>query len=53
MARDLSKIVIVDIECTCWEKDKQPLNMQQEIIEFGICTLDLKTLKMENLRSLY
>jgi len=52
MARDLTKVVIVDLECTCWEKDKQPLNMQQEIIEFGICTLHLKTLEVENLRSL-
>jgi len=36
----LDKIVIVDIEATCWE-GKLPEGMDNEIIEVGICLLDV------------
>lgn len=34
-------INIIDLESTCWEGDPPP-NQKQEIIEIGICVLDVK-----------
>lgn len=34
-------INVVDLEATCWEKGKQPEGQKQEIIEVGICVIDL------------
>lgn len=42
MAKILDKIVIVDVEATCWE-GKTPDGMESEIIEIGICLLDIKS----------
>lgn len=35
------KIIIIDLEATCWEGD-QAKNQKSEIIEIGICVLDVK-----------
>ena len=42
MARKLDKIVVVDIEATCWN-GKTPDDMESDIIEIGICLLDVHT----------
>ncbi|HMO63395.1 MAG TPA: exonuclease domain-containing protein [Ferruginibacter sp.] len=42
MAKKLDKIVIVDIEATCWEKET-PAGMESDIIEIGVCLLDVQT----------
>jgi inhibitor of KinA sporulation pathway (predicted exonuclease) len=42
---------IIDLEATCWEGNP-PHGMANEIIEIGICTLDLKTLERNEKRSL-
>ncbi|WP_286019121.1 exonuclease domain-containing protein, partial [Candidatus Venteria ishoeyi] len=42
MARKLDKIVVVDVEATCWD-EKKPDGMENDIIEIGICLLDVKT----------
>jgi inhibitor of KinA sporulation pathway (predicted exonuclease) len=42
VAKELDKIVVVDIEATCWEV-KTPENMTSDIIEIGICLLDVQT----------
>jgi inhibitor of KinA sporulation pathway (predicted exonuclease) len=42
MAKKLDKIVVVDVEATCWT-DKVPEGMMNEIIEIGICLLDVNT----------
>lgn len=42
MTRKLDEIVIVDIESTCWE-GKNPDGMSNDIIEIGICLLNVKT----------
>lgn len=42
MARLLDKIVVVDVEATCWE-GKLPEGMVNEIIEIGLCLLDVET----------
>ena len=36
MSGKLDKILVVDIEATCWE-GKPPAGEQNEIIEVGIC----------------
>jgi inhibitor of KinA sporulation pathway (predicted exonuclease) len=38
LTRKYDQIIIVDIECTCWEKQTPP-GQEQEIIEIGICRL--------------
>ena len=43
MASKLDQILVIDLECTCWEKDP-PEGQQAEIIEIGICTLDMESL---------
>ncbi len=42
MAKKLDKIVVVDIEATCWD-GKVPKGMKSDIIEVGVCLLDTKT----------
>lgn len=36
------KILVIDIEATCWKNNKIPKGQQNEIIEVGICVLDTK-----------
>ena len=50
--RKHDKIVVVDIESTCWEKDNMPINPVSEIIEIGLCLLDLKTLERSSKQSI-
>jgi inhibitor of KinA sporulation pathway (predicted exonuclease) len=38
---DLKKILVVDIEATCWETKS---DMPNEIIEIGCCMIDMRTL---------
>lgn len=42
MAKKLDKILVVDIESTCWE-GKTPPDMESDIIEIGIDLLDVQT----------
>jgi inhibitor of KinA sporulation pathway (predicted exonuclease) len=42
MAKLLDKIVVVDIEATCWN-GPNPEGAQNDIIEIGICLLDVAT----------
>ena len=36
----LDQILVIDLECTCW-RDKPPTGMRNEIIEIGMCPVDL------------
>ncbi len=38
----LDQVVVIDIEATCWEKSA-PKDQENEIIEIGVCTLDIQT----------
>jgi inhibitor of KinA sporulation pathway (predicted exonuclease) len=40
VARLLDHIIVIDIECTCWQGSPPP-DEEGEIIEVGICTLDV------------
>ncbi len=39
---DLTIVNIVDVETTCWERNP-PADQEQEIIEIGVCTLNVAT----------
>lgn len=39
---DDSRILVFDLECTCW-KGRPPVGMRQEIIEIGCCIFDRNT----------
>jgi inhibitor of KinA sporulation pathway (predicted exonuclease) len=39
----LDQIFVVDIEATCWEKGQRPVDQISEIIEIGVCLLDIKS----------
>ena len=42
MAKKLDQIVVVDLEATCWE-NATPEGMESDIIEIGVCLLDVQT----------
>ena len=47
--RNLDKMLVVDVEATCWNNDGKsmlPRREDSEIIEIGVCTIDLKTLEI-------
>lgn len=47
--KELGKLLVIDVEATCWD-GKPPAGEQSEIIEIGLCTVDIKTLsKLEKL----
>jgi inhibitor of KinA sporulation pathway (predicted exonuclease) len=42
MAKKLDQILVIDVESTCWEGDP-PEGQESEIIEIGLCILDVAT----------
>lgn len=53
MGLQRDKVIIVDVESTCWENQKIPTGRRSEIIEIGICTLDLQTRAIDNKRGIF
>lgn len=51
MLRQLDHILIIDIEATCWQDDPPP-GQSSEIIEVGLCLLDVATLARVERRSM-
>ena len=51
MARSLDVVLVVDLESTCWDGPPPP-GQTSEIIEIGLCTVDLKALTRTEKRSL-
>jgi inhibitor of KinA sporulation pathway (predicted exonuclease) len=43
MARKLDRILVIDVEATCWEGEPPP-GQTSEIVEIGLCVLDVATL---------
>jgi len=41
--KTLDKIIVVDLECTCWENGNPPDGERQEIIQIGACSLIAST----------
>jgi len=50
MGRKLDKIIVVDVESTCW-KGKPPEGQINEIIEVGLATVNVETLEIINKQS--
>lgn len=55
--RKVDKLIVLDVEATCWKDDSLPPSMlprrdESEIIEVGVCTLDLGTLEIAGVRSI-
>ncbi len=46
MARKLNRLLVIDIESTCWPGDPPP-GEESEIIEIGICVVNIATLTRE------
>ncbi len=44
MANKLDEIIVVDIESTCWDKKTPDRLQNSEIIEIGVCTINLAEL---------
>jgi inhibitor of KinA sporulation pathway (predicted exonuclease) len=44
MARQLDRVLVIDLEATCWEGGP-PEGQESEIIEIGLCVLDLVDLR--------
>jgi inhibitor of KinA sporulation pathway (predicted exonuclease) len=42
VAKKLDQILVIDLEATCWEGDP-PSGQESEIIEIGLCILDVST----------
>lgn len=51
MNRKLDKIVVIDLEATCW-KSIIPEGRSNEIIEIGICLIDTQTHELSDNRSI-
>ena len=51
MAKLLDQILVVDVESTCWD-GPPPQGQVSEIIEIGVCTLDVATLERREKRSI-
>ena len=48
MSRLLDKILVVDVESTCWEGGYPQKGQMSEIIEVGLCSLDIVQLRRED-----
>ena len=46
-----NQIIVVDIEATCWKHNRTPPGQESEIIEIGVCLLDLGDLTIHDKRS--
>jgi inhibitor of KinA sporulation pathway (predicted exonuclease) len=51
MARKLDKILVIDVEATCWEGDP-PEGEVSEMIEIGLCVLDVASGEREPARAI-
>lgn len=52
MAKKLDKILVIDVEATCWEEKTPPLGQESEIIEIGLCVLNVETGEREEKESI-
>ena len=52
MALRRDKIVVIDIEATCWDSDTPPDGQVDEIIEIGICIYDVTNDQIDGKRGI-
>lgn len=46
--RNLKKVLVIDLEATCWDTTKEKGDQKSEIIEIGVCHLNLETMEPED-----
>ena len=51
MAKRLDQVLVIDVESTCWD-EPTPMGQVSEIIEVGLCVVDLASLERREKRSL-
>ena len=51
MAKRLDHILVIDVEATCWE-GPPPQGQENEIIEIGVCTIDVRGRRREERESI-
>lgn len=51
MARRLDRVIVVDVESTCWEGDPPP-GQESEIIEIGLCPMEVEVGDLLETRSI-
>lgn len=51
MVSRFDKIIVIDVESTCWD-DREKTRRDSEIIEIGVCFLDVDTYKITNNRGI-
>ncbi len=51
MSKILDRVLVIDVESTCWEQSP-PRRQMSEIIEIGLCVVDLQLLRRVERRSL-
>ena len=44
----IDKLLVLDLECTCWEEERPGNDERQDIIEIGICVYDVGTGAIED-----
>lgn len=44
----LDKLLVIDLECTCWETEQPGNDERQDIIEIGVCLYDLRRQVIED-----
>ena len=49
--RSFDKVAVVDLEATCWATKEEQGDQPSEIIEVGICLLDVDSLQIQRKRS--
>ncbi len=47
------KIVVIDLEATCWEEGEVPIGSSIDILEIGICNLVIATGEITDKQSIY
>ncbi len=52
MHKQFKSVVVVSVRTTCWEKGMRPEDEEHEIIEIGICFLDVTTLEISGKESI-
>lgn len=52
MGSDLKRVIVVDVEATCWETREEQGSKPNEIIEIGACELNVKTGEITNRTSI-
>lgn len=48
-----NKVVVIDVECTCWEPETPPAGQESEIIEIGVCLLSTQSLEISKPRRIF